>query len=247
MAGGKISRGDIWKVPPADDWNNALAAGEAFAAGRLQRPGQQILLPTSTDIVQVRNDTGQDMARGEVLCLDDFILTALDPEYPWFAGELPTTDEKPYGVLLDPIPHQASGAQLFGRVQMSGVCIAKINMVYADHRWCHIATGEEQLQTDWHGSAEILHKEEISEQWWALVRMSNYHTMELYGETAESIAAAASGDFDVWYGGAVTDPLQTITVYFDKMASGTVPSGTKCLVRYFPDENHWSIVERQCS
>jgi len=70
---------------------------------------------------------------------------------------------------------------------------------------------------------------------------------EIYGETSQSIAAAGSGSFDVWYNGAVTSPLQTITVYFDKMATGTVSDNTKCLVRFFADEDHFSIVERQCS
>lgn len=69
---------------------------------------------------------------------------------------------------------------------------------------------------------------------------------EVYGETAENISALSFGDFSVWYEGAVTSPVQTIPVYFDKMASGTIASGTKCLVRFFPDEDHFSIVNREC-
>jgi len=72
---------------------------------------------------------------------------------------------------------------------------------------------------------------------------------EIYGEITESggIAAGASGDFTVWYGGAEASPTQTIPVYFDKMASGTAQQGAMALARFFPDEDHFSIVELSCA
>ena len=71
---------------------------------------------------------------------------------------------------------------------------------------------------------------------------------EIYGKIVEAggIAADGSGDFDVWYEGDVTSPLQTITVHFDKMAAGTAAEDAMALVRFFPDEDHFSIVELEC-
>lgn len=173
---GKRSPGEKINKVPATVWNNAMDAGQAWAAQQLSTGAPSAGTPRITDIVKVRNDTGQDMSRGEVLCLDDFVLTDLAFDALWFSGKLPTTAEKPYGVLLDPIPHQASGAQLFGRLQMSGVCIAKIDKISDAHKFAHIASGDNQLQTDTNGQAQILFKKEVESQWWAVVRLSNYRS-----------------------------------------------------------------------
>ena len=177
---GKRSPGEKIHKVPATVWNNAMDAGQAWAAQQLSTNTPLAAAMRVTDIVKVRNDTGQDMARGEVLCLDDFVLDDLIFDSLWFSGLVPDSSEapptsKPYGVLLDPIKHQSSGPQHFGRLAVSGVCLAKIDNLDNEHQYAHIVSGEKQLATNSsRGQAQILYRQNVGGQWWAAIRLSNY-------------------------------------------------------------------------
>jgi hypothetical protein len=248
MANGKISRGDIWKVPPADDWNNAIEAGAEHASGKLHQPGQRVFLPTPTDIVQVRNDTGSNLARGDSICIADFLLTDIDPEYLWFTGEQATTANKPCGILLDPIPDGE-----IGRVQMPGpCCFAKIDNDYADHPYAHPVAGEDHLSTTWYGHARILCRKEwpaSSGQYWAAVMLGQFMSELLEVETAALIASGGSGTglADVWWNGAVTSPLQQVTVHHKWLGTAdAIADNTKLVVRFDRRLNQWRTIAEDC-
>lgn len=179
---GKRSPGEKIHKVPATVWNNAMDAGEWWKGQHLTTQSPLLAALREADIVKVRNDTGQDMARGEVLSLNNFVLTDYASDAIWFSGVVPTSSEapptsKPYGVLLDPIKHQASGDQHFGRLAVSGVCIAKINNVSSDHPYAHVVASTKQLATNASsGQAQILHRQNVSGQWWAIIRLSNYRS-----------------------------------------------------------------------
>jgi hypothetical protein len=239
-ANGKLSRGQTFQIPPADVWNNMIDAGNAFAVGKLNQP-QLSRVAINTDIAMVKNSTGGDLSRGDAICLDSFLLSELSNEYLWFDGKTPTSAEKPYGVLLDPI----SSTEI-GRVQINGVCLAKIDKIYADHPYAHIKSGDNQLQTDWHGQAEILHKQEYpasSGQWWAAVRLGNYRSVILdMVVTTSSIAFGATGTADVWRAGSVTSPAQNLPLTFRHVGTGrTLSVGTK-VKAYFDNADHKLVV-----
>ena len=240
----KVSPGQSFSAPSHKTWNNMIDAADKIAKDRLGTVSPRDKLPISCDIVKVKNSTGADLTNGEIICLDDFLLDALSRDSLWFDGKTPTSAELPYGVLLEPIPNG-----LIGRVQVSGVCVAKIDQIYASHPFAHIKVGEKQLQTDWHGQAEILHRQQIESQWWAVVRLSNYQSTDLKVVISETggITAGSSGGVDVWFAGAVTSPLQTLTAYFDWMAADTATKDAEALIRYFRDEGKWTIINLECA
>ena len=191
---GKRGPGQKIYSVPFTVWNNAMDAGRDWAGKQLTNGPPDDAGQQSHDVVKIRNNTGSDLDRGDVLCLDSFDLDDLNPRYLWFVGEQPTTAEKPYGVLLQPIP-----AGKRGFAQISGICLAKIANIYADHPFAHIVAASDQLQTDWHGQAEIIHRQQVDAQWWAVVRLSNYQSarLDVVITEAAGIAAGASGTASV--------------------------------------------------
>jgi len=165
---GKRSPGQKLHSIPATVWNGMVGAGEAWSAEQLntQKPANTGANPT--DVVKVRNDTGGDLSRGDCIALDTFALTDLVADYLWFSGKQPTATVKPYGIWLDPTPDTK-----LGRVQLSGVCLAKLINSEPTFDYADAVEGQNQIETVACGSAHILYREEIGGQWWAVVRLSN--------------------------------------------------------------------------
>lgn len=61
------------------------------------------------------------------------------------------------------------------------------------------------------------------------------------------IAAAASGTASVYSNGAVTSPLQSITVHFNWMDAGTAAENAEAIAQYYRDEDKWTIDELDCA
>ena len=168
---GKVQPGQPWKPPRADQQNAWDQVADFFETKQqLSIPQAQSFFPRPTDLIRVKNNSGADRARGDVLELDTFLLDSLAAESIWFSGIVPTGDRNPYCVLLKPIK---SGE--IGQGQISGVCIAKLNNSTPADTFAHARTGQTQIETVscGDGNAHIFHREEIDSQWWAVVRLSN--------------------------------------------------------------------------
>jgi len=166
---GKVSPGQPWKPPRADQQNAWDEAADYFQVKQqLSVPSPQHFFPRPTDLIRVKNDSGADRDRGDVLELDSFLLESLAAESLWFSGVVPTADDKPYCVLLKPIPNGE-----IGQGQISGVCIAKLNNSDPALPFGKAREGQTKIETVACGNAHIFHREEIEGQWWAVVRLSN--------------------------------------------------------------------------
>jgi hypothetical protein len=125
-------------------------------------------------IVKVRNNTGGDLVRFEVLAIASPIIQPFS-NITQFKREVALEGVIPdvrfhrgrFVVLLEPL-----AADAIGRAYISGVCPVRVSVDSASHEYADIT----DLQTGWltsssTGSAHVLWKDPLSE--WAVVRLSN--------------------------------------------------------------------------
>jgi hypothetical protein len=147
---GKVFPGQPFHPPPAIIWNNMVDAGRAWADGRLNSPPGNPNRSRQTDLIKIKNSTGENRAQGEVLKISGKVIEQVDNEFIWLDGVEPTADCR-FGILKHPL--------LIDEVdtaQVSGVTIAKVNVMSVDHTFADVEDGEYLLQSADEGPLEIL-------------------------------------------------------------------------------------------
>lgn len=167
-----------------------------------------------------------------------------------------------FAVLLEPIPHDATNPK-YGLAVVDGVVTAPIDLLYADHPRADLAHDTRRLTSNWYGSAEILYTQRLVDgvvndlwesgpeivTWYATVRLGNFCTEELEVVVTQSggIAYGASGTANVKWAGSLTDPLQTLTIHFNRLGLGnTLAAGTVADVRYDRSMQQWRVMGANC-
>ncbi|MGE0606568.1 MAG: hypothetical protein AB7O62_05515 [Pirellulales bacterium] len=166
----------------ADTFNSFVDAARAEHNRQHDREAQAQATFRQNGVVLVRNETGGDRDRFDVVGLDQPIIGPDDnldefknraafngvmPQFPYHAGR--------YAVLLEPLAEGKIGHGL-----VSGICVARVDVLDADHRAAEISEGETQnLRSQISGSAQILWVGgELGVQW-AVVRIGNEPDIEL--------------------------------------------------------------------
>ena len=146
----KRTAGQPFRPPPATMWNAMVEAGEQVQAGRFNQPGGSPRA-RKTDIIECKNLSGAARARGEVLGAFTNPFTNIERDNIKLGGAAPTAGGH-VGVVLDPI-----ASTKFGRVQLAGVCVAKVNISDADHEFAEIDPGEYVLVSAEEGQIGIVY------------------------------------------------------------------------------------------
>jgi hypothetical protein len=144
--------GGSWHVPLAADWN---AIGEATEWTQQQRLGQGGGSPRTvplTDVVKLKNSSGANRREGEVLEIFGFLLTTVAQRQLWFDGATPNAT-RPFGLL-----RQATPTNALADAQISGACLALVNVTDAGHGYATVASGNVVLQSAVAGPVRILYK-----------------------------------------------------------------------------------------
>jgi hypothetical protein len=148
---GKRSSGEKFKAPPAQIWNNMVDAGRAWADGQLNSGAPDRSRSRPTDIIKVKNETGANRARGQVVCFNGFILTDLDPDAIWLRG-VETIRGRHFAVLK----YDVSVDEIVD-AQISGVCVGSVNITNIAHRCARLpSNGTHVLQSCFSGPVELL-------------------------------------------------------------------------------------------
>jgi len=168
----KFSPGDPLRNIRATDWNRMQDATRAFFEQGFMRPRSQSMPGAESQVVYVRNDSGADLTRGNVLDISAPIFTPTDnPDgfgFPiTFIGDIPAADEGTrFAVLVESIPDGA-----VGRAVMSGLAVVLVNVADEAHEFAATQASETELISGDAG-VEILWKESgTGESKWAIIRI----------------------------------------------------------------------------
>lgn len=161
---GKGSSGAKFRPPPAAVWNNMIDAGRAWADSQLDSPGGPPTRSRPTDIIKIKNTSGDARRTGEVLKIEGKSLDTITAEHIWLMGVEPTADCY-FGILKKPVADDG-----IEQLQVSGCCMALIDIQDVDHRRADIVAGEYVLQSSNSGPIEILYALESTGEQTCVVR-----------------------------------------------------------------------------
>jgi len=159
---------------PAEAFNTFIDAALDFKAR--QRSQQQSSHPRhpSSTIIKIRNQTGADRERFDVVALESPIIPPAD-NLQAFKGEPAINGVVPQGgehfaILLEPVP----AGQIARYACVSGVTVARVNVLDEAHQYADIAHDTCQyLESCPSGGAAILWRESGTGVKWAIVRLGN--------------------------------------------------------------------------
>ena len=147
---GKASPGSPFKPPAARIWNNMVDAGRAWSDSQLNSSAPNPIRPRETDIIKAKNTSGAARRLGEILRIDGKAIETVTDENKWLLGVEPTNDGY-FGILKEP-----ADSNIVASLQVSGCCMALVNVTDADHKRAASVDGEYVLQSGDDGPIEIL-------------------------------------------------------------------------------------------
>jgi len=230
----KVQSGDALKIPAAT-FNTFIDAARDFRSrqqGSHQTAQQRF---RSSGIILVKNTSGYDRERFDILGIDGPIFTPTDDEEAFkntaaLAGVTPSesTHKGSFVVLMEPV---AAGE--LASACVNGICIAKVDVADASYTCAEITDGDcTRLTASSRGSARILWAENGTGVKWAVVNLGAPKAAVSFPARITSVVA--SGEYEaieqtvVASGtlGNKTD-AETITIY--NMAERCGPGSTSAL------------------
>ena len=134
-------------------WNNIIESATDYAQRhRLGEGGGSQSLPNPTDTIKIKNSSGGHIRAGEVLEITGFLLGNVRRTELWFDGDTPDATH-PFAIALQDIPSTS-----IDRAQVSGVCVALVNVTNAAHGYAYVKDTEIVAQSAVTGPLRILHK-----------------------------------------------------------------------------------------
>lgn len=189
-----ISRGS--PVKSAGFYHDAIDIIGAFKRGELGKVGQATGLEGAFTVVKLRNETGGDRDRGHVLQLGEYLLDEVDFRYPWFEGnQVAEPAWSKYAILLEPAPQDE-----LVRAQMSGICMAVVDVGHVDHRYAYPRSGQSKLKSGVCGPIEILHTPEGTGDRELFVRL-DVTIPEIIGKLTDDVSEnTGTTNWELWTG-----------------------------------------------
>lgn len=226
---------------------SAGALGDAYDAGqwyaqqqRLGGGGAPPFVGVNPCVVRVKNNSGGDLTAGAVVEIGAPTVTA-SRKILWFSAIARAGNDPCCGVLLQPIK---SGK--YGDCQLSGICLADVDVDDTDHTHVRVVPGSTRLQSDFGGWARLVKNPGSTGDGQSVaVLLGDYGPTIRKAKASGTITAGSSGTANVWINGASRG---SVTAYLDWMDSaGNIGSNTEILIQYFHDQDRWQVVGAECS
>lgn len=210
------------------------------------------------DIVKLRNNSGQDCSRFNVLAINTPIITPSANERE-FKNRVAISGVRPmhpthfsrFGILLDPVRHGK-----IGRAWISGACPAYIAVTDNCHQFADVKHNDSNsLESRPFGAAQILWREGKLGLQWAIVRLANVNEDFRRFRLLTSLTKCGSAQAQrIIY----SEPIPGIpnwcnvdcqfTVFdslgiIDTPNEQPLPPGTSGWAKWLPDSQKWEIVQ----
>jgi hypothetical protein len=205
---GKASPGQPFSAPKAEIWNSMIDAGNAHRNARLSNGTPEPTRPRQTDIIKLKNSSGASRSRGEILRINGKAITNLSDEHLWLIGSAPT-DDGYFGILKEPI---ANGS--IGQAQVSGCCMATIDIADANHTRAKAVASQYVLESSDDGPIEIVYKPSGSGELECVVRFGS-DSGSLFGFRVNSGFSSGQTQAKIYRlaGASFGDFIGTFTLY----------------------------------
>ncbi len=192
----KVQPGDTLRIPAAT-FNTFIDAARDFRSR--QQTSHQNAQPgfRQSGIVLVKNASGSDRGRFNVLGIDSPIFTPTDNEEE-FKNKVALSCVTPaaaghtgkFVILMEPIANNEIGLAC-----VHGVCPVKINITDEDQQYADISNGEtDKLKSSCTGAAHILWAEPGTGEKWAIVRLGVPEAGAILVKITGSSAIAAANN-----------------------------------------------------
>lgn len=216
-------------------------AAQDYARRRLGNQPPRQLHGVNGLTVDIRNDSSYALQAGHAVQIGSLLTSAgIRFNEMWFSAALRAAGEGTRGILLDHLPDGSSGL-----VQVSGACMALVDVIDADHTHCYAKTADKNPQSNFGGPWRILHKPSGTGDAKECVLLLGDGCYERKAKTTATLTAGSYADCD-FYIKAVA--LGTERVHYNWCEAGlaSIASGTEMIVRWFDDEEKWVVVQVEC-
>lgn len=239
----RARRGEKWNIPKVRDANLVADSAETFQNLGLPKGAGRRFQPQYS-LVELRNDSGGNLAAGRALEVGAMLTTDLDQDALWFEGDTPAPDGiKSFAVAAEGVADGDVGPFL-----LSGLVVARLNVNHVQQQWADLDSGSTLLQSKWHGRARIVRKATASTgEQDALVQLGHDFRGPIKVVATSGITAGSSASCAVYWAGSAASPSATITCYLDWMHGGTnAVTDAECIAFWFPDQQKYIITELEC-
>jgi len=216
-------------------------AAQDYARRRLGDQAPRQLHGVNGLTVDIRNDSTYALQAGHAVQIGALLTSAgIRFNEMWFSAALRAAGEGTRGILLDHLPDGSSGL-----AQVSGACMALVDVLDADHTHCYAKTSDKNPQSNFGGPWRILYKPSGTGDAKECVVVLGDGCYERKAVTDATLTAGSSAACSFLINGS---DLGSETVYFNHMENGvtSVASGRDILVRWFDDEQKWCLVAAEC-
>jgi hypothetical protein len=170
------------------------------------------------DRIKVKNNSGSNLRRGDVVSLDRVaLLTTLSRRDPWIRADklsdAASTRNQLLACLIDPITNGN-----IGPAQLRGVCLVYVDVKATWHRRAYPVASDDVLDSGVFGPVELLTTPASTGEQLCLATIGHAANRGMFVKTTSSITAAVltSGRLTLGSGTAtVQDPYSTATQYED--------------------------------
>lgn len=252
MAGGdhfkKVQAGQPLRIA-AQTFNAMIDLAREAQASRQSQTTQAARDFRQTGIVLVRNDSGEDRKRFDVLGIDGPLITPEDNAEEFkgrvvLKGAMPALDDHlgRFVVLVEPIREDQIGLAYF-----DGVCPARVDVEDEEHRFADIKPDDAtSLESRDDGAAAILWKEDGQGEKWAVVQLGRRTTPWHFGTVSGDLTAAAPGSVALMNqdpeDGSLYGSGRTVEAYCPLLDSDhKLTSGTLVKVEVNPYSGLWNV------
>jgi len=248
----KVQRGDDLEVS-ARAWNTFIDTARQQKVDQSLFRRQSLVLPKPAGIVSIRNDSGADRSRFDVLGIDGPIIEPDDNEAEFcsrvaLAGSTPA-DSDHFGnlaVLQEPL---ADGK--IGRACINGLTIARVNIDDTQMEFVDVADSDATaLEAGLVGAGRIIWiEDDAGSNKWAIVDLCGVVPVPYWGKLDDSLSQGSSQTVSVWMGDTLADSGVDVTAYDNLLGAGeSLDASAWVKIEFwpFPRPGRWYVTGARC-